>query len=143
MRDALTIGDFSLMTHLSIKTLRYYHQVGLLEPAEVDPNTGYRHAMAHRNRLADFSDSEGTLKARRITHHLCWDSSQARGCCSCATSKPATSSRLLPLPRSPNQPKNVSAREPSLSTSALMPTTQCSGNWMEISSIPTEQLLCG
>jgi DNA-binding transcriptional MerR regulator len=43
MRDALTIGDFSLMTHLSIKTLRYYHQVGLLEPAEVDPNTGYRH----------------------------------------------------------------------------------------------------
>jgi DNA-binding transcriptional MerR regulator len=31
------------MTHLSIKTLRYYHQVGLLEPAEVDPDTGYRH----------------------------------------------------------------------------------------------------
>ncbi len=30
MRDALTIGDFSLITHLSIKTLRYYHQVGLL-----------------------------------------------------------------------------------------------------------------
>src|ERR1700730_12588539 len=43
MSDELTIGDFSLMTHLSIKTLRYYHQVGLLEPAEVDPNTGYRH----------------------------------------------------------------------------------------------------
>jgi DNA-binding transcriptional MerR regulator/effector-binding domain-containing protein len=30
------------MTHLSIKTLRYYHQVGLLEPAAVDPQTGYR-----------------------------------------------------------------------------------------------------
>ena len=43
MSDALTIGDFSLMTHLSIKTLRYYHQVGLLEPAEVDPGTGYRY----------------------------------------------------------------------------------------------------
>jgi len=43
MSDALTIGDFSLMTHLSIKTLRYYHQVGLLEPAEVDPSTGYRY----------------------------------------------------------------------------------------------------
>jgi DNA-binding transcriptional MerR regulator len=41
--DALTIGDFSLLTHLSIKTLRYYHQVGLLEPAEVDQHTGYRH----------------------------------------------------------------------------------------------------
>ena len=39
----VSIGDFSLMTHLSIKTLRYYHQVGLLEPAAVDPDTGYRH----------------------------------------------------------------------------------------------------
>lgn len=43
MSDALTIGDFSLITHLSIKTLRYYHQAGLLEPAEVDPSTGYRY----------------------------------------------------------------------------------------------------
>ncbi len=43
MSNTLSIGDFSLMTHLSIKTLRYYHQVGLLEPAEVDPNTGYRY----------------------------------------------------------------------------------------------------
>ena len=42
MSDALSIGDFSVITHLSIKTLRYYHQVGLLEPAEVDPHTGYR-----------------------------------------------------------------------------------------------------
>jgi DNA-binding transcriptional MerR regulator len=42
MSKALSIGDFSLMTHLSIKTLRYYHQVGLLEPAEVDEHTGYR-----------------------------------------------------------------------------------------------------
>ena len=31
------------MTHLSVKTLRHYHQVGLLEPAEVDPDTGYRY----------------------------------------------------------------------------------------------------
>jgi DNA-binding transcriptional MerR regulator len=42
MSETLTIGDFSLIIHLSIKTLRYYHQVGLLEPAEVDPHTGYR-----------------------------------------------------------------------------------------------------
>jgi DNA-binding transcriptional MerR regulator len=42
MSDALSIGDFSVITHLSIKTLRYYHQVGLLEPAEVNPHTGYR-----------------------------------------------------------------------------------------------------
>lgn len=43
MSNALTIGDFSLMTHLSIKTLRYYHQVKLLEPAQIDPHTGYRY----------------------------------------------------------------------------------------------------
>lgn len=38
----LTIGDFSRMTHLSIKALRHYHEVGLLEPAEVDRFSGYR-----------------------------------------------------------------------------------------------------
>jgi len=36
------IGDFSRMTHLSIKALRYYHDQGLLEPAEIDLVTGYR-----------------------------------------------------------------------------------------------------
>lgn len=42
MTASLAIGDFSRATHLSIKTLRYYHRVRLLEPAEVDPDTGYR-----------------------------------------------------------------------------------------------------
>ena len=42
MPGSLTIGDFSRATHLSIKTLRYYHRVNLLEPARVDPDTGYR-----------------------------------------------------------------------------------------------------
>jgi DNA-binding transcriptional MerR regulator len=40
--SSLAIGDFSRATHLSIKTLRHYHQVGLLEPAEIDSDTGYR-----------------------------------------------------------------------------------------------------
>jgi DNA-binding transcriptional MerR regulator/effector-binding domain-containing protein len=39
----LSIGAFSRLTHLSIKTLRYYHEVGLLEPALVDPDSGYRY----------------------------------------------------------------------------------------------------
>ena len=42
MHSGLPIGDFSRATHLSVKTLRYYHRVGLLEPADVDPHTGYR-----------------------------------------------------------------------------------------------------
>jgi DNA-binding transcriptional MerR regulator len=42
MRLRLTIGDFSRMTHLSVKALRHYHQIGLLEPVAVDPESGYR-----------------------------------------------------------------------------------------------------
>lgn len=38
----LTIGEFAKMTHLSVKALRHYHDLGLLEPADVDPTTGYR-----------------------------------------------------------------------------------------------------
>jgi DNA-binding transcriptional MerR regulator len=38
----LSIGDFSRATHLSVKTLRYYHQEGVLEPLEVDESSGYR-----------------------------------------------------------------------------------------------------
>ncbi|MEO3757612.1 MerR family transcriptional regulator [Mycobacterium sp. B14F4] len=43
MSTALSIGDFSRMTQLSIKTLRHYHEVGLLEPARIDPASGYRY----------------------------------------------------------------------------------------------------
>ena len=42
MQAALTIGDFSLATQLSVKMLRHYHRVGLLAPADVDADTGYR-----------------------------------------------------------------------------------------------------
>jgi DNA-binding transcriptional MerR regulator len=43
MGTSLTIGDFSRMTHLSVKTLRHYHQVGLLEPMDINPESGYRY----------------------------------------------------------------------------------------------------
>ncbi|MGV0744067.1 MerR family transcriptional regulator [Mycolicibacterium sp. XJ870] len=39
----LSIGDFSRMTQLSVKALRHYHEVGLLEPDRIDPTTGYRY----------------------------------------------------------------------------------------------------
>jgi DNA-binding transcriptional MerR regulator len=39
---SLTIGDFARATHLSAKTLRHYHELGLLVPAEVDAGSGYR-----------------------------------------------------------------------------------------------------
>src|ERR1700757_3741360 len=43
MRTRVTIGDFSRASHLTVKTLRHYHEVGLLEPSEVDPDNGYRY----------------------------------------------------------------------------------------------------
>ncbi|GAA4668018.1 MerR family transcriptional regulator [Frondihabitans cladoniiphilus] len=42
MTDLVPIGEFSLMTQLSVKTLRHYHDVGLLEPTSVDASSGYR-----------------------------------------------------------------------------------------------------
>jgi len=43
VRTRITIGDFSRASHLSVKTLHHYHQVGLLEPSEVDADNGYRY----------------------------------------------------------------------------------------------------
>ncbi|MFS0701543.1 MerR family transcriptional regulator [Cellulomonas sp. 179-A 4D5 NHS] len=42
----LTIGEFSRLTHLSVRTLRRYHDADLLEPATVDDATGYRYYAA-------------------------------------------------------------------------------------------------
>jgi DNA-binding transcriptional MerR regulator len=42
MSVLVPIGDFSRMTHLSVKALRFYHDQGLLEPTRIDPATGYR-----------------------------------------------------------------------------------------------------
>ncbi|WP_299038966.1 MerR family transcriptional regulator [uncultured Pseudokineococcus sp.] len=39
----LTIGDFARLTHLSVRTLRRYHEAGLLEPARVGSSSGYRY----------------------------------------------------------------------------------------------------
>lgn len=38
----VSIGDFSVMTSLSRKALRHYHDIGILEPAHIDSHTGYR-----------------------------------------------------------------------------------------------------
>ncbi len=38
-----TIGEFSRITGLSVKTLRFYHEQGLLVPSSIDEQTGYRY----------------------------------------------------------------------------------------------------
>jgi DNA-binding transcriptional MerR regulator len=58
----LLIGPFSRASSLSVKSLRAYHEAGLLVPAVVDPRTGYRSysiaqladaAVIHRLRALD------------------------------------------------------------------------------------------
>ncbi|MDY6892214.1 MAG: MerR family transcriptional regulator [Chloroflexota bacterium] len=39
----LKIGDFSRLSRVTVKALRYYDEIGLLRPAEVDLFTGYRY----------------------------------------------------------------------------------------------------
>ena len=40
--ERLSIGEFSARSRLSPKALRLYQELGLLKPAAVDPDTGYR-----------------------------------------------------------------------------------------------------
>ncbi len=39
----LTIGEFSNICRVSAKTLRYYAEIGLILPEEINPETGYRY----------------------------------------------------------------------------------------------------
>jgi DNA-binding transcriptional MerR regulator len=52
MSPSFSIGEFSRATHLTVKTLRHYHEAALLVPASVDPRTGYRRYTAEQISLA-------------------------------------------------------------------------------------------
>ena len=43
MKTKLKIGEFSHLMQVTVKTLRFYEQKGLLKPDEVDEWTGYRY----------------------------------------------------------------------------------------------------
>src|SRR4029078_8379945 len=47
-----TIGEFSRITGLTVKTLRFYHEEGLLLPTSIDDQTGYRYYDASLVELA-------------------------------------------------------------------------------------------
>jgi len=84
----LTIGEFSRMTHLSVKALHHYHDVGVHEPAAIDPYSGYRSYAADQvaaaqviRRLRDLGMPLDSIRAvllapdlaarnREITAHL-------------------------------------------------------------------------
>jgi DNA-binding transcriptional MerR regulator len=60
------ISEFSQLSQVSVKTLRYYDQLGLLKPAHTDPWTGYRSYKAAQllrlNRILAFKELGFTLE---------------------------------------------------------------------------------
>jgi DNA-binding transcriptional MerR regulator len=88
VQPGLSIGEFAQLTHLSIRTLRRYHESGLLEPASVDSSSGYRYyatqqiptaQVIHRLRELDvplvevgeiLATEDPQLRAELITAHL-------------------------------------------------------------------------
>jgi DNA-binding transcriptional MerR regulator/effector-binding domain-containing protein len=56
----MRIGDFSRLSRVSVKTLRYYDELGLIKPVRVDEFTGYRYyeheQLVRLNRLRALQD---------------------------------------------------------------------------------------
>ena len=66
----LSIGEFSNICQVSAKTLRYYAEIGLILPEEINPENGYRYysirqleTMLFINRLKSYSFSLEEIKA--------------------------------------------------------------------------------
>jgi DNA-binding transcriptional MerR regulator len=88
VNKGLTIGEFAQLSQLSVRTLRRYHESGLLEPASVEPSTGYRYyageqipsaQVIHRLRELDvplaevgeiLATEDPRVRAELITGHL-------------------------------------------------------------------------
>jgi DNA-binding transcriptional MerR regulator len=51
--ELMPIGRFSRLIGLTVKALRHYDELGLLRPASVDPDTGYRFYVAAQAPLAE------------------------------------------------------------------------------------------
>ena len=43
MRFMLSIGEFSKICKVSTKTLRYYDEIGLINPSKINQENGYRY----------------------------------------------------------------------------------------------------
>lgn len=64
------IGDFSKLSLVSVKALRYYDELGLLKPARVDEATGYRYYSANQlmrlNRILVMKDMGLSLEQIKL-----------------------------------------------------------------------------
>src|ERR687898_457000 len=53
MENLVPIGRFSKICRLSVSSLRYYDELGLLRPALVDPDSSYRYYRLSQVRAAE------------------------------------------------------------------------------------------
>ena len=77
------IGEFSKLSQIPVKTLRYYHEIGLLTPAHIDTFTGYRYYSAAQlprlNRILALKELGFTLDQIRPIVDETVSSEQIRG----------------------------------------------------------------
>lgn len=64
------IGDFSKLSRVSVKTLRYYDEIGLLKPVGVDRFTRYRYYSAEQLPLLHRTESLHCSRASRLQPDL-------------------------------------------------------------------------
>jgi effector-binding domain-containing protein len=65
----LKIGDFSRLSRVTVKTLRFYDEMGLLKPVQLDSSTGYRYysveQLTRLNRILAYKDLGFSLEQIR------------------------------------------------------------------------------
>ncbi|MBQ8519611.1 MAG: MerR family transcriptional regulator [Agathobacter sp.] len=83
MKNYFTISEFAKLRDININSLRYYEKLGLLKPAVVDDNTGYRYYSAEQvsilnkiilciqlgiplKEMVQFLDEEGNLRSQQL-----------------------------------------------------------------------------
>lgn len=86
MKRRFTISEFAKLRQININSLRYYEKLGLLKPAYVDPQTGYRYYNAEQlpvldtillcidlriplKDLTNYIDEHGVLYSQQLFEH--------------------------------------------------------------------------
>ena len=83
MKNYFTISEFAKLRDININSLRYYEKLGLLKPAFIDENNGYRYYSAEQvtllnkiilciqlgislKEMVGFLDEDGNLEAQKL-----------------------------------------------------------------------------
>jgi DNA-binding transcriptional MerR regulator len=108
-----SIGEFARLGGVSVRTLRHYDEIGLLRPATVDPDTGYRGYSAPQltqlNRIMALKELGLSLtQARRLLAGITVE--ELRGMLSCGTLSWSTNSTSTRTSCSESRPGSASSR---------------------------------